>query len=118
MEQGLLPPEPAFAVVVAPEEVDGRGWLMVMVAMVVIGLGSLRPSPVPAEPSRIPCAVSETWMADALPGIGVKTRELQLQKIRAGDIDALPERARAIARQVFITPEAPRTTPDELRPRQ
>ncbi len=122
MEQGLLPPEPAVVVATKPDEIDGRGWLMVMVAMVVIGLISLRTSPEPTEPLRIPCAASEAWMADALPGIGIKTRDLQWQKIRSGEIGALPERARAIARHVFIWPAAPDTTTpaidSELRPHQ
>jgi hypothetical protein len=108
MEQGLLPPEPAVAVTATSEAIDGRGWLTVMVVMVVIGLGSLRSAPAPAEPVRIPCRESAAWMADALPGIGIKTRDLNWQKIRSGEITALPERARAIARQVFIWPTAPR----------
>jgi len=117
MEHDLLPPEPAVSVVVAPTEIDGHGWLSVMVAMAVIGLISLRLPPAPADPIRIPCTASEIWMADALPGVGIKTRDLQWQKIRSGEIDALPERARIIARQIFTWPEAPRSTDSELPPR-
>lgn len=102
-----MPPEPAVVVATMPKEIDGRGWLMVMVAMLVIGLAGLRPSPTPVEPRRVACTASEGWMADALPGVGVKTRDLQWQKIRSGEIAALPERARTIARQVFIWPAAP-----------
>lgn len=102
-----MPPEPAVVIATTPEEIDGRGWLMVMVAMVVIGLAGLRPSPTPIEPRRVACTASEAWMADALPGVGTKTRDLQWQRIRSGEIAALPERARTIARHVFIWPAEP-----------
>jgi hypothetical protein len=41
-------------------------------------------------------------MADALPGVGVKTRDVQWQRIKSGDLQALPERARVVAEQIFI----------------
>lgn len=78
---------------------------MTLVAMVVIGLWTFRAPPSPSEPRRIPIDLSEVWMADALPGVGSKTRDDQWRKIRTGTIDALPERARAIAREVFIWPD-------------
>jgi hypothetical protein len=104
MESGLLPSAPA-AMADVSSEIDGRGWVMVVIAMVLIGFWSLRASPQPTEPRRISHAESQMWMADALPGVGVKTREQHWQKIRAGDLVGLPERARGIARQVFIWPE-------------
>lgn len=109
MEQDLIPPEPAVASP-ASSLVDGRGWVMAVVAMVVIGVWTLRPAPAPSEPGRISAATSEPWMADALPGVGVKTRDEQWRRIRAGAIEALPERARAIAREVFTWPDPHPTT--------
>ena len=117
MEQGLLPPEIATADPAGPHEVDHRGWLMVLMAMVVIGLWSLRSPPAPSDPVRVSAARSEAWMADALPGVGVKTRDQQWQRIKAGDLQALPERTRAVASQVFIWPKAHQTIGSEPRPR-
>lgn len=111
MERDLLPPEPAVVSPSGSEEVDGRGWSIVIMAMVLIGALSLRPTPQPGEPVRILHVDSQTWMADALPGIGVKTRDQQWRKIRAGEFAALPERARTIARQIFIWPDEPRPSP-------
>lgn len=108
-EQDLLPPEPVM-VAAESQQVDGRGWLMVMIAMVVIGLWSLKPAPAPSEPHPIPYARSEAWMADALPGVGIKTRDQQWQRIRAGQLDTLPASARAIARQVFTWDESHQTS--------
>jgi hypothetical protein len=104
MESGLLPPDPTVLPPRSGSEIDNRGWLMVIVAMVVIGWWSHRPVPAPAEPIRIPTAMSESWMADALPGIGAKTREAHWRHLRAGAISQLPERARAIARQILVWP--------------
>ena len=117
MEQGLLPPELAVTVPTGPHEIDHRGWLMVLVAMALIGLWSLRSPPAPSDPLRVPTAHSEAWMADALPGVGVKTRDQQWQRIKAGDPHALPERARAVASQVFIWPKAHQTIGSEPHPR-
>lgn len=104
MENGLLPPESMERPPTVSSEIDSRGWLMVIAAMVLIGWWSHRPDPAPTEPIRIPTAMSELWMADALPGIGVKTREAHWQHLRAGEITDLPERARAMAGQIFIWP--------------
>ncbi len=110
MESGLLPSAPALIADVGSTEVDNRGWVMVVIAMILIGFGSLRTAPQPTEPRRIFHAESQAWMADALPGVGVKTRDQHWQKIRVGDIAGLPERARVIARQVFIWPEEARSS--------
>lgn len=117
MEQGLLPPELAVTIPAGPHEVDQRGWLMVTVAMVVIGLWSLRSPPAPSDPVRVPAARSEAWMADALPGVGVKTRDQQWQRITSGDLQALPERARAVASQIFTWTKSPLPIGSEPRPR-
>lgn len=104
MENGLVPPEPPELPPTISSEIDRRGWLTVIAAMLMIGWWSHRPDPLPAEPIRIPTVMSEPWMADALPGIGVKTREAHWQHVRAGDITDLPERARAMAGQMFTWP--------------
>src|SRR5687768_6081546 len=105
MEQGLIPPDPVVAPPAGPLGVDGRGWVKVLAAMVLIGLWGLRSPPSPGEPRRISNALSEPWMADALPGIGIKTRDGHRRNIRSGAIEALPERARVVARQVFTWPD-------------
>ena len=117
MEQGLLPPELALTVPTGPHEIDHRGWLMVLMAMVLIGLWSLRSPPAPSDPVRVPGIHSEAWMADALPGVGVKTRDQQWQRIKSGDLQALPERARVVASQIFIWAKSPQSTDSEPRPR-
>ena len=104
VEPGVLLPEGPAPLTAGPHEVDHRGWLMVLVAMVLIGSWTLRSPPTPDTPPRIPAAVSERWMADALPGVGVKTREAVWRKIREGEPASLPERARPTAQQVFIWP--------------
>ena len=105
MEQGLIPPDPMTAPPAGSLAIDGRGWVTALVAMVLIGLWTFRAPPGPSEPRRIPTAMSEPWMADALPGVGIKTRDEQWRKVRAGTIDALPERARGMARVVFTWPD-------------
>ncbi len=109
-EQDLVICEPAVVVTSGTLEVDGRGWLMALIAMVMIGLWSLRPSPAPIQPQQIPHQQSVVWMADALPGVGVKTRDLQWQRIQAGEIDSLPQRSRGIAREVFTWTVSSSTT--------
>lgn len=86
--------------------IDSRGWVMVLVAMLIIGAFTLRSAPSPLVPNRIPVNTADAWMADALPGIGPKTRESMLQKIRLGAFDSLPARAQVIAHHVFIRPAA------------
>ena len=107
IEADLLPVEPAA---VAPEltrEVDPRGWVAVIIVLIVVGCWSLRPPPAPTIPQRIAIAQVEPWMVDALPGIGARTRERYWRLVRDGALTALPERARAIAHQVFTRGEAP-----------
>ena len=108
METSITPADLAVLQPVVAEHVDGRGGLVVIVAMVLIGLISLRAAPAPTAPSRIALSTlgdNEAWMADALPGIGAKTRVAMFHQLRAGHLEALPERARQMARQVFIIPE-------------
>ena len=108
LETSITPSELAVLQPVVAEHIDGRGGVAVIVAMVIIGLISLRAAAAPTEPSRVALSElgdNEVWMADALPGIGAKTRVAMFHQLRAGHLEALPERARQMARQVFIIPE-------------
>ncbi len=108
IETSITPSDLVVLQPVVAEHVDGRGGLVVIVAMALIGLVSLRAAPAPTEPSRVALGAlgdNEAWMADALPGIGAKTRAAMFHQLRAGHLEALPERARQMARQVFIIPE-------------
>ncbi len=103
--------EPGIELTTVPEAerptsdgIDGRGWVMLLVALVAIGVSTMRPSPSPQEPDRIVVNSAEAWMADALPGIGPKTRESMLHKIRLGAFESLPTKAQQIARHVFMRP--------------
>ena len=111
METSDFPSELAGLEPVVAEHVDGRGGFAVIVAMALIGMISLRAAPAPTEPSRVALADSEAWMADALPGIGAKTRVAMFHQLRAGHLEALPERARHMARQVFLIPESNERSP-------
>jgi hypothetical protein len=104
LEPGIdLPTAPA-----APRldnaQIDPRGWVMVLLALVLIGFVALRSPPQPTIPLRVANVAAETWMADALPGVGPKTRDEMLQHIRTGDFASLPNRAQAIADVVFTRP--------------
>jgi len=50
---------------------------------------------------RLPAGDCEAWMADALPGIGPKTREAMAAAIRSGEWRHLPSGAREVAKRVF-----------------
>lgn len=114
-EQDLLPPGPVM-IAAGSQQIDARGWLMVIIAMVGIGGWSLRPAPAPSEPQRIPHARSEVWMADALPGVGPKTREQHWQRLKDGRLDSVSEPARIVARQIFSWEEPPQTSGDAPQP--
>lgn len=101
LERDLLPPEVVSVDDSLPTVVDTRGWLVAIVALVVIGLATLRPAPAPGIPERIANTRSEAWMVDALPGIGNRTRERHLQAVRDGRHTALPVRSQDVALQVF-----------------
>lgn len=95
----------------AAQRIDERGWPAAMVLMLVVALLAWRPSPAPDVPARIAIDQGEAWMAEALPGIGPRTRDLRWQQIRAGDLRALPHRAGVLAAEVFTWPGPPATTP-------
>lgn len=101
MEAGMVPPEPAVTATTHTDQIDGRGGVTLLVVMTVISLWGLRSAPGPSEPLRIRPEVGEPWMAQALPGIGVKTRAVMWHHLQAGAVSELPARTRATALQVF-----------------
>lgn len=115
LERDLLPPDAPSVDESVPTVVDTRGWLVAMVALVVIGLVTLRSAPAPDIPERIANTQGEAWMVDALPGIGSRTRERHLQSVRDGRRAALPSRSQEVASQVFIWPTPTHTSPPSVR---
>ncbi len=107
MEPGLVPSVPAPITEAVSAGVDARGGVTVFLAVVVIGLCSLRSPPTPSEPLRVPVALSEPWMADALPGVGGKTRDAVWRRLQHERPADLPERARVVAGQLFTWPGQP-----------
>ena len=108
IEADLLPTDPATHPSEPSRAIDARGWCAAIVLLALAGVWSLRTPPVPGIPQRIEVTQAEPWMVDTLPGIGARTRERYWRVVRTGVATALPERARAIARQVFTWPEGPR----------
>lgn len=51
-------------------------------------LAALRPPPPRAAPDPLPAASCAAWMADAVPGVGTKTRAAVAARIRAGEVPA------------------------------
>jgi hypothetical protein len=56
--------------------------------LLAAGLAWLRPLPDRGAPEPLPAATCETWMADAIPGVGPKSRAQVAAGIRAGSIPA------------------------------
>ncbi len=44
---------------------------------------------------------AKVWMADALPGVGEKTRGAVIDAVRAGQLESIPKRAQPMARELF-----------------
>lgn len=59
--------------------------------LLAAGLAWLRPLPDRAAPAPLPAAACETWMADAIPGVGPKNRDQVAAGIRSGAIPAKAE---------------------------
>ncbi len=76
----------------------GPGLIAVAGLLVVLGLWR-REGPRP--PARIPHTACTVWMADCLPGVGPVTAADAAAAIRRGELAALPQEARATARQLF-----------------
>ena len=51
-------------------------------------LAWLRPLPDRVAPAPLPAVSCATWMADAIPGVGAKTRETVAAGIRSGQVPA------------------------------
>lgn len=50
------------------------------------GLGLLRPAADRQAPDPLPAASCTVWMADAVPGVGPKSREQVAARIRGGEV--------------------------------
>jgi hypothetical protein len=62
-----------------------RELLPVAGLLLILGLiAVLRPTPSRQAPPSLPPAACQTWMADAIPGIGLKRRDAVAADIRAG----------------------------------
>ncbi len=72
--------------------------IMLLVTAIAVRVAT---SPRLPRPPLIPIAEAEPWMAAALPGIGMKTREAMAAHIRAGERQKLPPGARAAALTMF-----------------
>lgn len=77
-----------------------------LAACLVLGVlaasAAVRPVRSVGPPAPLPAASTEPWMADCLPGVGIKTRDRAADLLRAGRIAALPSRAQAMARDWFV----------------
>lgn len=60
-------------------------------------LATLRPLPDRGAPPPLPAAACATWMADAIPRVGPRTRDAVAAAIRRGEVPAA-------ARDWFATP--------------
>ena len=81
--------------------------LLLAAALPLLGAwAGSRPQPGSGVPARIPLPEAQPWMADCLPGVGVKTRERVAAALRAGRWDAVPARSRGSARAWFSAPPA------------
>lgn len=83
---------------------EGASLVLVLLLLLLALVAGLR-SP-PDEERRLPAAVAEPWMAQALPGIGPKRRQAAAAAIRAWRLDELPATARGLVPQLFVAPEA------------
>jgi hypothetical protein len=56
--------------------------------LLAAGLAWLRPLPDRTAPEPLPAASCAEWMADAIPGVGPKSRDQVAADIRAGTVPA------------------------------
>jgi hypothetical protein len=61
--------------------------ILILVTMLLL-LAWARPMADRAAPAPLPSAAAEPWMADAIPGVGPRTRERIANEIRAGQVPA------------------------------
>ena len=79
-----------------------RWWPAALLLAVAVLIAAWRQRP---GELRLPHDQAEAWMAETLPGIGPRTREAMATAIRHGHLDALPHRAQAGARRIFLWPD-------------
>ena len=66
-----------------------REVIAVLVVLLVAGaLARWRPLPDREPPQPLPAASCQTWMADAIPGVGPKSREQVAAAISSGQVPA------------------------------
>ncbi len=73
---------------------------LVLVMLVIAGL-AWRPAPGANIPPLMPLSDATPWMADALPGVGPKSRDQIATQLRQGNIKEIPTRARATIDRLF-----------------
>ncbi len=91
-------------------QTDDR-WIAGLAIILVLALaltGRLTQRPRPSEPARRDPATATTWMADCLPGVGLKRRDAAALALREGRIDQLPAQARPAVSRLFVSPDQPR----------
>lgn len=87
------------------------GWWAVVCIGVVLAVGTVHHLwPRATVPAQRDPRIAELWMADALPGVGPKTRDQALIALHAGKLDSLPKAARTTAHQMFSDSQQPVTT--------
>jgi hypothetical protein len=74
---------------------------LVLVMLVIAGL-AWRPAPGANIPPPMALSDAAPWMADALPGVGPKSRDQVAKQLQQGSIKDIPARARAMVGHLFI----------------
>lgn len=73
---------------VSAKSTVAKAWPALLLLAGLGALAVLRPAPARTPPPALPAAACETWMADALPGVGRVRREAVAAQIRAGAVPA------------------------------
>lgn len=77
-----------------------QAWTALALLTTLVALAPLRPAP-RSSPSRLDASRAEAWMADCLPGIGPRRREMAATALRDGRWNDLPQAARIAAAEAF-----------------
>lgn len=56
-------------------------------------------------PERMKLSDAEPWMADALNGVGPKSKLAVAEQLRTQQVEKLPKRARDMVPELFIVPD-------------
>ena len=78
-----------------------RWWLVLGIALILVLGSRARLQQAPHAPAMRDPATAETWMIDALPGVGGKRLTQSLEAVRREDFASLQKPARACAEKVF-----------------